>query len=264
MWAGGDLHAPGHAGQPVLRRLRALLRTATRRRRDVRRTPRPTVAGNDVTLTLEPRRPTTRTDADPVRDPARTTRRSAPSSWAPPSSARYTDTNVVGTARYFVRAVDADGNRSATTPVISVTPPPPARRDAARRRRHVVVPGRRPGPRHHLAQPGFDTSLVADRRRPSSAGAARARPRTIPSGPITQYFVKHVNVANPSQYKTRHRPAEARRRRGRVRQRRRGRARQPARRARSPRRTPASGFASGAAETPVVRVPGPGSLLHRR
>ncbi len=38
----------------------------------------------------------------------------------------FTDTNVVGPTRYFLRAVDDGGNRSATTSVISVSPPPPA------------------------------------------------------------------------------------------------------------------------------------------
>ena len=37
----------------------------------------------------------------------------------------WTDTNVAGTNRYFVRAVDPTGNRSATTTALTVAPPPP-------------------------------------------------------------------------------------------------------------------------------------------
>ena len=113
----------------------------------------------------------------------------------------YTDTGVTGTARYFVRAVDATGNRSATTPVIAVTPPPPA---AATLIAHGDTWSYRADGQNlgsAWTQPGFDSSAW-----PTGASqlgwGGKGETTAIPSGPITSYFVKHQNIANPSQYKT--------------------------------------------------------------
>jgi hypothetical protein len=113
----------------------------------------------------------------------------------------WTDTNVVGTTRYFVRALDSTGNRSATTATITVSPPPPVLAS-------IVAHGaswsyRADGQNLGTAwrQPGFDSSSWPTGNTQLGWGG-KGEDTTIPSGPITSYFVKHVNVSDPSSYKT--------------------------------------------------------------
>ena len=113
----------------------------------------------------------------------------------------FIDTNVVGPTRYFVRAVDAEGNRSATTPVISVNPPPPAA--ATLLASGATWSYRADGEDLGTAwrSPGFDTTSWPTG--PAELGWGDGDEATvIPSGTITQYFVKHLNISNPSQYQT--------------------------------------------------------------
>ncbi len=113
----------------------------------------------------------------------------------------FTDTNVVGPTRYFVRAVDEEGNRSATTSVRSVAPPPPA---AAT----LLAPGatwsyRADGQDLGAAwrMPGSDVSGWASG--PAELGWGDGAEATlIPTGAVTQYFVKQLDVPNPSLYQT--------------------------------------------------------------
>ena len=111
------------------------------------------------------------------------------------------DEGVVGPTRYFVRAVDAEGNRSATTPVVSVSPPPPA---AAT----IIASGAQWSYRDDgqdlgagWRQPGHDVSSWP-------TGAAELgwgdgdEATVISSAPVTHYFVRHVDVLNPSSFKT--------------------------------------------------------------
>ncbi len=113
----------------------------------------------------------------------------------------YTDTGVTGTARYFVRSVDATGNRSATTPVISVTPPPPA---AATLIAHGATWSYRADGQDlgsSWSQPAFNSSAW-----PTGASqlgwGGKGETTVIPSGPVTSYFVKHQNIADPGLYQT--------------------------------------------------------------
>jgi hypothetical protein len=113
----------------------------------------------------------------------------------------WVDTGVTTAARYFVRATDATGNKSATSPVLAVTPPPPA---AAT----VIAHGdtwsyRADGQDLGTAwrQPGFDSSSW-----PTGASQLgwgnKGESTTIASGPITSYYVKHQSIADPSAYQT--------------------------------------------------------------
>ena len=113
----------------------------------------------------------------------------------------YTDTGVTGPARYFVRALDGGGNRSATSPVVAVTPPPPA---AATLLAHgdtwsYRADGQDLGSAWRA--PSFDTSAWATGASQLGWGG-KGETTTIPTGAITAYFVKHQTIANPSQYQT--------------------------------------------------------------
>src|SRR4051812_6405351 len=113
----------------------------------------------------------------------------------------WTDTNVVGTARYFVRALDSTGNRSASTPVAAVTTPPPviatliAHGDSWSYR----ADGQNLGTTWR--QPDTDTSAW-----PTGASqlgwGGKGETTVIPSAPVTDYFVKHVNVADVAAFNT--------------------------------------------------------------
>ena len=236
MWAGGDLVRQGTSAEPVLRRVRALLRP---RRAGAERPPnaKATVVGNDVTLSWN-RVDRQRHDADPVRDPE-----------GRPDVRHHRHGAIDVRADLHARATSSGppatscgpstptGNRSATTAVLVGHPPAAGGRDPARRPgRPGPTTARRRGPRDRPGAPRASTRARGRPARPSSAGATATRRPSSRRDVLTQYFVKHVNVSNPSAVQDRHRPPEARRRRGRVRQRRRGRARQPARRAAQARR----------------------------
>lgn len=112
-----------------------------------------------------------------------------------------TDDNVTGPTRYFVRAVDDQGNRSATTQVIEVNPPPAAAATllADSSTWSYMANGEDLGTAWRT--PGFNSSSWPTG--PAEFGWGDGDEATvIPSGTITQYFVKHVNISNPSQYKT--------------------------------------------------------------
>ncbi|MGZ6997003.1 MAG: OmpL47-type beta-barrel domain-containing protein [Acidimicrobiia bacterium] len=113
----------------------------------------------------------------------------------------WTDTNVVGPTRYFLRALDATGNRSATTAVIAVTPPPAALAT-------LVAHGdswsyRDDGQNLGAAwrQPGFDVSSWPTGSSQLGWGG-KGESTTIAGTGTTSYFVRHVDVSDPSSYKT--------------------------------------------------------------
>ena len=198
MWAGGDLVRLGTNGGSFYggyERFCDRDSTAPSTPTNVN----PTVAGNDVTFTW-----TASTDnaATPVHyeilkdDPTYGT-----IVMGSTFDRTFTDTNVVGSTRYFVRAVDEEGNRSATTSVRSVAPPPPATAT-------LLAPGatwsyRADGQDLGTAwrMPGFDTAGWASG--PAELGWGDGGEATvIPTGAVTQYFVAHVDVANPGLYRT--------------------------------------------------------------
>ena len=103
--------------------------------------------------------------------------------------------------RYFVRAVDPTGNRSATTPVLSVAPPPPVVST-------LIAAGsawsyRADG--QNLGTPWSartaDTSAWPTGTAQFGWGA-KGETTAIPKGPVTSYYVKHLNVADPSAFRT--------------------------------------------------------------
>jgi hypothetical protein len=113
----------------------------------------------------------------------------------------YTQSNVVGNARYFVRAVDATGNRSATTAVLSVTPPPPAVATLLQTGSTWSYNGSGQDLGTTWKNPSFDASSWPTG--PAEFGWGDGDEATLlPTGVLTDYFVKHVNISNPSQYKT--------------------------------------------------------------
>jgi hypothetical protein len=113
----------------------------------------------------------------------------------------WTDQNVSGANRYFVRAVDATGNRSATTPVLSVAPPPPVVST-------LITAGSAWSYRADGQNLGTPWSArTADTSAWPTGSAqfgwgAKGETTAIPKGPITSYYVKHVNVADPSTFRT--------------------------------------------------------------
>jgi hypothetical protein len=197
MWAGGDLVRQGASANPYYGGYERFCQ------RDAAAPSVPnakaTVSGNDVTLTW----------------PASTDNASTPIEYqilkddptfgtmvvASTFERTWTESNVVGNTRYFVRAVDATGNRSATTPVLSVTPPPPAVATllAAGTSWSYNASGQDLGTTWRT--PAFDTSSWPTG--PAEFGWGDGDETTVlPSGTLTQYFVKHISVTNPSQYKT--------------------------------------------------------------
>lgn len=113
----------------------------------------------------------------------------------------WTDTNVSGANRYFVRAVDANDNRSATTTVINVAPPPPVV--------STIIPS---GSTWSYRADGQNLGTGWRERTTNTStwatGAAqfgwggKGETTAIPKGPITSYYVKHVDVADPSAFRT--------------------------------------------------------------
>ena len=109
----------------------------------------------------------------------------------------FTDPGVTGAGRYFVRALDATGNRSATTSVISLTPQPTlvAHGDAW----SYQADGQDRGTAWR--QPGFDTSTWPTG--PSQLGwGGKGEATTVGSSAVTDYFVKHITIPNAGLYQT--------------------------------------------------------------
>ena len=92
-----------------------------------------------------------------------TTRRSGPSCRSR-SSARATRSRTSPTpTRFFLRAVDEAGNRSATTTAITLVPAGAAAGHVRADRRDLVLQGRRRRPGHRVAEPRHRRLLLGDR-----------------------------------------------------------------------------------------------------
>ncbi len=198
MWAGGDLVRLGTTASPFYGGYERFCdRDSTAPSTPTNVTP--TVAGNDVTFnwTAATDNSSTPLSYEILKDDPTFGTIVMGSTF----DRTFTDTNVVGPTRYFIRSVDAEGNRSATTSVISLSPPPPAAATllSAGATWSYRADGQDLGAAWHT--PGFDISGWA-------SGAAELgwgdgdEATLIPTGAVTQYFVKHLNVANPSLYQT--------------------------------------------------------------
>ncbi|MFM7061411.1 MAG: fibrinogen-like YCDxxxxGGGW domain-containing protein [Actinomycetes bacterium] len=113
----------------------------------------------------------------------------------------WTDTGVSGANRYFVRAADANGNRSATTTVINVAPPPPVI--------STIIPSgstwsyRADGQNLGTGWRERTTDTSAWTTGPAQFGwGGKGEVTAIPKGPITSYYVKHIDVADPGAFRT--------------------------------------------------------------
>ena len=198
MWAGGDLVRPGASAIPYYGGYEKFCgRDATA----------PTIPGNshaalngnDVTLTWNA---STDNAATPIHyeilkdDPAFGT-----IVMASTFERTFTDTNVVNPSRYYIRAVDDQGNRSATTAVLAVTPPPPA--VATLLAHGASWSYRADGQDLGTAwrQPAFNSSSWATGASQLGWGG-KGETTVTASGAITSYFVRHQSIANPGLYKT--------------------------------------------------------------
>src|SRR3954471_12400927 len=197
MWAGGDLVRQGASANPYYGGFERFCQ------RDAQAPSVPnakaTVSGNDVALSWPA---STDNATTPIQyeilkdDPTFGT-----TVVASTFERTYTQSNVVGNARYFVRAVDANGNRSATTAVLSVTPPPPAVATLLQTGSTWSYNGSGQDLGTTWKNPAFDVSSWPTG--PAEFGWGDGDEATLlPTGVLTQYFVKHINVSNPSQYKT--------------------------------------------------------------
>jgi hypothetical protein len=113
----------------------------------------------------------------------------------------FTDQNVVGPTRYFVRALDAEGNRSATTAVLAVNPPPLATATLLAKGATWSYNASGEDLGTTWRSPSFNTSSWPTGATEIGWGDGDEA-TVIPSGTMTQYFVKHVNLSNPSQFQT--------------------------------------------------------------
>ncbi len=198
MWAGGDLLRQGATASPYYGGYEKFCD----RDSQAPATPpnvKAATSGNDVTLTWNA---TTDNSSDPIQYEVL---RDDPTLGTIVEGTTYdrtwTDHNVYGNARYFVRALDATGNRSASTPVIAVTTPPPtlATLVATGATWSYRADGQNLGTTWR--DPSTDTSGW-----PTGASqlgwGGKGESTTIPSTGVTSYFVRHVNVGDPSTYKT--------------------------------------------------------------
>lgn len=113
----------------------------------------------------------------------------------------WTDTNVAGANRYFVRAVDPTGNRSATTSVLNVAPPPPVLA--------TLIPA---GSTWSYRADGQNLGTVWRARTADTSGwptgpaqfgwGGKGEVTAIPKGPITSYYVQHLDIVDPTEYRT--------------------------------------------------------------
>ncbi len=197
MWAGGELVRQGASANPYYGGFERFCdRDSTAPSVPAAKA---TVSGNDVTLSWPA---ATDNAATPIQyeilkdDPTFGT-----IVMASTFERSYTEPNVTGNARYFVRAVDATGNRSATSPVLSVTPPPLAVATLLQRGSTWSYNATGQDLGTAWRSPAYDVSSWSTG--PAEFGWGDGDEATLmPSGTLTQYFVKHINVTNPSQYKT--------------------------------------------------------------
>ncbi len=199
--------------------------TATRRRRRPRPTAATTLNGNDVTLTWNA---STDNATTPIHyeilkdDPTFGT-----IVMGSTFDRTFTDTNVVDPSRYFIRAVDDGGNRSATTAAMSVSPTAARGGHPPGPRRRVVVPADGQDLGAALHQSSRQHVVVADRC--IAAGLGRQgrgnRDHRQPRDVVLREAPDH-RESEPVQDD--HDPAQARRRRRGLRQRRPRGARQHA------------------------------------
>ena len=85
----------------------------------------------------------------------------------------YTVSDVTAPTRFFLRAVDEAGNRSATTTAITLVPPAPQLASFGDGRRDVVLQGRRCRPGLRVAERRHRRLLVGDRRGRARLGRRR-------------------------------------------------------------------------------------------
>ena len=113
----------------------------------------------------------------------------------------FLDTSVVGPTRYFVRAIDQTGNRSASTGVIVVSPPPPAVATivAAGSTWSYLDTGENLGTTWRSV--AYDASSWPTG--PAQLGWGDGDEATVVGAtPITHYFRHHFQVIDPSIHKT--------------------------------------------------------------
>jgi chitodextrinase len=198
MWAGGDLVRLGTTPNPFYGGYeRFCARDATAP--STPPNPQAAVVGNDVNLTwnASPDNATTPIRYEVLKDDPTFGTIVMASTF----ERTFTDPGVVGPQRYFVRAVDAEGNRSATTEVLAVSPPPLASATLLAQGATWSYNASGEDLGTGWRSPAFDSSSWPTG--PAELGWGDGDEATIiPSGTITQYFVKHVNLSNPSQYQT--------------------------------------------------------------
>ena len=116
-------------------------------------------------------------------------------------STTFTDADVAGATRYFVRALDVAGNRSATTAALSYSPPPPTLGTIVAKGASWSYRSVASDPGTSWRQPGYDSSSWPTGNAELGWGDG-GEATVIPNATTTQYFIRHVNVADPSAYAT--------------------------------------------------------------
>jgi chitodextrinase len=111
-------------------------------------------------------------------------------------STNFTDADVTTATRYFVRAVDATGNRSATSSARTYSPTlgTLVAKGATWSYRSVAS-----DPGTTWRQPGFDASSWPTGNAELGWGDG-GEATVIPNATTSQYFLRHINVADPSAY----------------------------------------------------------------
>jgi hypothetical protein len=111
----------------------------------------------------------------------------------------YSVSNVTEPTRFFLRAVDEEGNKSATTTAITLIPPPPQVGT-------LVAAGATWSYRADGVDQGTSWRNAATDVSSWSTGAAELgwgdgdEATVTPGAAVTQYFVRDFNVTDPSQY----------------------------------------------------------------
>jgi hypothetical protein len=198
MWAGGDLMRLGTTPTPFYGGFERFCgRDATAP--TVPGNVHATLSGNDVTLTWNA---ATDNATAPIRyevlkdDPELGTMVMGTT-----FERSFVDTNVFDRARYFVRTVDDEGNRSPTTAAMVVNPPPPP---AAT----LMNAGATWSYRSDAVDQGTAWRLPSFNRSSWPTGPAqlgwggKGENTVIPVPPVTSYFIRHQTISNPGQYET--------------------------------------------------------------
>jgi chitodextrinase len=197
MWAGGDLQRPDAPSNTIYGGFERFCQRDTEA--PVMSPASASVSGNDVTLTWPA--PSDNSGGPYTYEVLKDDPTFGTIVMGTTGVRSFVDDNVVGPTRYFVRAVDATGNRSATTPVVDVAPPPPGADP-------VITSGatwsyRADGQDLGVAwrQPSYDSSSWPTGT--SELGWGDGDEATVlPSAPLTHYFVKHVDIPSPGSYQT--------------------------------------------------------------